>query len=119
MDKIMNNVEVMENEEVKNEIVPVAEVFDDEPSETDMSKRDMVIGLATVGLATAGAIALGRCAFKGCKAVIKKINAVIKKIKDRSAKKDVVIVPATEEINEQPIVCDLDTEEDEVIIETR
>lgn len=112
MDKIMNNVEVMENEEVKNEIVPVAEVFDDEPSETDMSKRDMVIGGVVLGLATAGAIALGRCAFKGCK-------AVIKKIKDRSAKKDVVIVPATEEINEQPIVCDLDTEEDEVIIETR
>ena len=83
MENEVMNVEVMENDEVmENEIVPVAEVFD-ETSESDLSKRDMVIGGVVLGLATAGAVALGRCAYRGCK-------AVIKKIKDKVAKKGIV-----------------------------
>ena len=92
------NVEVMENEnnEVIDEIVPVAEVFDDETSDATLSKKDMVIGGVVLGLAAAGAVALGRGIFKGGK-------AIIGKIKDKAAKKNVVAAPATEEINEKPV----------------
>ena len=98
MENEVMNVEVMENEnnEVIDEIVPVAEVFDDETSESDLSKKDMVIGGVVLGLAAAGAVALGRGIFKGGK-------AIIGKIKDKAAKKNAVNIPATEEINEQPV----------------
>lgn len=114
MENEVMNVEVMENEnnEVIDEIVPVAEVFDDETSESDLSKKDMVIGGVVLGLATAGAVALGRCAYRGCK-------AVIKKIKDRAAKKNAVNIPATEEINEQPVEVNIPVTDDvEVVNET-
>ena len=108
------NVEVMENEsnEVIDEIVPVAEVFDDETSdESTLSKKDMVIGGVVLGLATAGAVALGRCAFKGCK-------TIIGKIKDKAAKKNVVTAPVTEAINEQPVEVDIPEEDDVEVVET-
>ena len=92
------NVEVTENkndEVVENEIVPV-EVTYDEPSESDLSKKDMVIGGVVLTLAAAGAVALGRGLYKGTK-------AIVKKIKDRSAKKGIVDVPPTAPIDEQPV----------------
>ena len=94
--EVMNEVMENENNEVIDEIVPVAEVFDDETSESDLSKKDVVIGGVILTLATAGAIALGRGLYKGSK-------AVIKKIKDKAAKKNVVAAPVTEEINEKPV----------------
>lgn len=111
MENEVMNVEVMENEdEVVNEIVPVeAETYDETSDESTLSKKDMVIGGVVLGLAAAGAIALGRGIFKGGK-------AIIGKIKEKAAKKNVVTV--TEEINEQPVEVVLDTEEDEVINET-
>lgn len=113
MENEVMNVEVMENDEVmENEVIPVAEVFDDETSESDLSKRDMVIGGVVLGLAAAGAVALGRCVFKGSK-------AVIKKIKDRVTKKEVVNTPVTEEINEQPVEVTMpEAEQVEVVNET-
>lgn len=101
MKEIVNNVEVTENEnnennEVIDEIIPVAEVFDDETSEPALSKKDMIIGGGVLILAAAGAVALGRGLFKGGK-------AIIGKIKDKAAKKNVVTAPATEEINEEPV----------------
>lgn len=114
MENEVMNVEVMENEnnEVIDEIVPVAEVFDDETSESTLSKKDMVIGGVVLGLAAAGAVALGRGLFKGGK-------AIIGKIKDKAAKKNVVTVPATEEINEQPVEVNIPVTDDvEVVNET-
>ena len=112
MENEVMNVEVMKNEnnEVIDEIVPVAEVFDDETSESTLSKKDMVIGGVVLGLAAAGAVALGRGIFKGGK-------AIIGKIKDKVAKKNTANIPATEEINEQPVEVVFDTEENEVINE--
>ena len=113
MENEVMNVEVMENEnnEVINEIIPVAEVFDDETSdESTVSKKDMVIGGVVLGLAAAGAVALGRGIFKGGK-------AIIEKIKDKAAKKNVVAVP--EEINEKPVEVNIPVTDDvEVINET-
>ena len=114
MENEVMNVEVMENEnnEVIDEIVPVAEVFDDETSESDLSKKDMVIGGVVLGLAAAGAVALGRGIFKGGK-------AIIGKIKDKAAKKNVVTAPVTEEINEQPVEVNMPVMDDvEVVNET-
>lgn len=115
MENEVMNVEVMENEnnEVIDEIVPVAEVFDDETSESTLSKKDMVIGGVVLGLAAAGAVALGRGIFKGGK-------AIIGKIKDKVAKKNADNIPATEEINERPVEVNIPqyTEEDEVVNET-
>ena len=114
MENEVMNVEVMENEsnEVIDEIVPVAEVFDDETSESTLSKKDMVIGGVVLGLAAAGAVALGRGVFKGGK-------AIIGKIKDKAAKKNVVTVPVTEEINEQPVEVTIPVTDDvEVVNET-
>ena len=114
MENEVMNVEVMENEnnEVIDEIVPVAEVFDDETSESDLSKKDMVIGGVVLGLAAAGAVALGRGIFKGGK-------AIIGKIKDKAAKKNAVNTPATEEINEQPVEVNIPVTDDvEVVNET-
>lgn len=114
MENEVMNVEVMENEnnEVIDEIVPVAEVFDDETSESTLSKKDMVIGGVVLGLAAAGAVALGRGIFKGGK-------AIITKIKDKAAKKNVVTVPVTEEINEQPVEVNIPVTDDvEVVNET-
>lgn len=108
------NVEVMENEsnEVIDEIVPVAEVFDDETSdEPTLSKKDMVIGGAVLGLAAAGAVALGRGLFKGGK-------AIIGKIKDKAAKKNVVTAPTTEAINERPIEVTMPDTDDVEMVET-
>ena len=109
------NAEVMENEnnEVIDEIVPVAEVFDDETSdESTSSKRDMVIGGVVLGLAAAGAVALGRGLFKGSK-------AIIGKIKDKVAKKNAVNAPVTEEINEKPVEVNIPVTDDvEVVNET-
>lgn len=106
-------VEVMDdNEVVENEIVPVEAATYDEPSESDLSKKDMVIGGVVLGLATAGAVALGRCAYRGCK-------AVIKKIKDRATKKDAVDVPATAPIDEKPVEVTIPVTDDvEVVNET-
>ena len=105
------NVEVMENEdEVVNEIVPVNEVFDDEISEPDLSKRDMVIGGVVLGLAAAGAVALGRGLFKGGK-------AIVKKIKDKAAKKPVE-TPITAPIDEKPVEVDIPEEDDIEVVET-
>lgn len=114
MENEVMNVEVMENEnnEVIDEIVPVAEVFDDETSESTLSKKDMVIGGVVLGLAAAGAVALGRGIFKGGK-------AIITKIKDKAAKKNVVTAPVTEEINEQPVEVNIPVTDDvEVVNET-
>ena len=114
MENEVMNVEVMENEnnEVIDEIVPVAEVFDDETSESTLSKKDMVIGGVVLGLAAAGAVALGRGIFKGGK-------AIIEKIKDKAAKKNVVAVPPTEEINEKPVEVNMPVTDDvEVVDET-
>ena len=115
MENEVMNVEVMENEnnEVIDEIVPVAEVFDDETSdESTLSKKDMVIGGVVLGLAAAGAVALGRGIFKGGK-------AIIEKIKDKAAKKNAVNIPATEEINEKPIEVVMPVTDDvEVVDET-
>ena len=114
MENEVMNVEVMENEnnEVIDEIVPVAEVFDDETSESTLSKKDMVIGGGVLGLAAAGAVALGRGLFKGGK-------AIIGKIKDRVAKKNVVNTPETEEINEKPVEVNIPVTDDvEVVNET-
>ena len=111
--EIMNEVMENENDEVmENEIVPVAEVFDDETSESTLSKKDMVIGGVVLGLAAAGAVALGRGLFKGGK-------AIIGKIKDKAAKKNAVNIPATEEINEQPVEVNIPVTDDvEVVNET-
>ena len=114
MEEIMNNVEVMENEdEVVNEIVPVeAETYDETSDESTLSKKDMVIGGVVLGLAAAGAVALGRGLFKGGK-------AIIGKIKDKAAKKNVVAVPVTEEINERPVEVNIPVTDDvEVVNET-
>ena len=114
MENEVMNVEVMENEnnEVIDEIVPVAEVFDDETSESTLSKKDMVIGGVVLGLAAAGAVALGRGIFKGGK-------AIIGKIKDKAAKKNVVAAPVTEEINEKPVEVNIPVTDDvEVVNET-
>ena len=115
MENEVMNVEVMENEnnEVIDEIVPVAEVFDDETSdESTLSKKDMIVGGVVLGLAAAGAVALGRGIFKGGK-------AIIKKIKDKAAKKNAVNIPATEEINEKPIEVVMPVTDDvEVVDET-
>ena len=114
MENEVMNVEVMENEnnEVIDEIVPVAEVFDDETSEPTLSKKDMVIGGVVLGLAAAGAVALGRGLFKGGK-------AIIGKIKDRAAKKNAVNIPATEGINEKPVEVTIPVTDDvEVVNET-
>ena len=111
MENEVMNVEVMENEdEVVNEIVPVNEVFDDEISEPDLSKRDMVIGGVVLGLAAAGAVALGRGLFKGGK-------AIVKKIKDKAAKK-LVETPITAPIDEKPVEVDIPEEDDIEIVET-
>ena len=115
MENEVMNVEVMENEnnEVIDEIVPVAEVFDDETSdESTLSKKDMIVGGVVLGLAAAGAVALGRGLFKGGK-------AIIEKIKDKAAKKNVATVPVTEEINEQPVEVNIPVTDDvEVVNET-
>lgn len=113
MENEVMNVEVMENEdEVVNEIVPVEAEAYDETSDETLSKRDMVIGGVVLGLAAAGAVALGRGLFKGGK-------AIIGKIKEKAAKKNVVTVPATEEINEQPVEVNIPVTDDvEVVNET-
>ena len=106
--EVMNEVMENENNEEINEIVPVSEVFD-ETSESDLSKKDMVIGGVVLGLATAGAVALGRCAYRGCK-------AVIKKIKDRAAKKGAVDTPATAPIDEKPVEVVLPVTDDVEVV---
>ena len=115
MENEVMNVEVMENEnnEVIDEIVPVAEVFGDETSdESTLSKKDMIVGGVVLGLAAAGAVALGRGLFKGGK-------AIIGKIKDKAAKKNVVTTPVTEEINERPVEVNIPVTDDvEVVNET-
>ena len=113
MENEVMNVEVMENEnnEVVDEIVPVAEVFDDETSESTLSTKDMIVGGVVLGLAAAGAVALGRGIFKGGK-------AIIEKIKDKAAKKNAVNIPATEEINEQPVEVTIPEEDDVEVVET-
>ena len=109
--EVMNEVMENENNEVIDEIVPVAEVFDDETSdESTLSKKDMVIGGVVLGLAAAGAVALGRGIFKGGK-------TIIEKIKDKAAKKNVVA--ASEEINEKPVEVNIPVTDDvEVVNET-
>ena len=110
--EVMNEVMENENNEVIDEIVPVAEVFDDETSESTLSKKDMVIGGVVLGLAAAGAVALGRSIFKGGK-------AIIGKIKEKAAKKNVVTAPVTKEINEQPVEVNIPVTDDvEVVNET-
>lgn len=113
MENEVMNVEVMENEdEVVNEIVPVeAETYDETSDESTLSKKDMVIGGVVLGLAAAGAVALGRGLFKGGK-------AIIEKIKDKAAKKNVVTAPITEAINEQPVEVDIPEEDDVEVVET-
>ena len=114
MENEVMNVEVMENEdEVVNEIVPIeAETCDETSDESTLSKKDMVIGGVVLGLAAAGAVALGRGLFKGGK-------AIIGKIKEKAAKKNVVTAPVTEEINEQPVEVNIPVTDDvEVVNET-
>ena len=103
-----------ENNEVVNEIMPVeAETYDETSDESTLSKKDMVIGGVVLGLAAAGAVALGRGLFKGGK-------AIIGKIKDKAAKKNVVTAPVTEEINEQPVEVNIPVTDDvEVVNETK
>lgn len=113
MENEVTNVEVMENEnnEVIDEIVPMAEVIDETSDESTLSKKDMVVGGVVLGLAAAGAIALGRGLFKGGK-------AIIGKFKDKAAKKNEVTVPATEGINEKPIDVAMPTDDVEVVDKT-
>ena len=113
MENEVMNVEVMENEdEVVNEIVPVeVETYDETSDESTLSKKDMVIGGVVLGLAAAGAVALGRGIFKGGK-------AIIEKIKDKAAKKNVVTAPITEAINEQPVEVTIPEEDDVEVVET-
>ena len=115
MENEVMNVEVMENEnnEVVNEIVPVeAETYDETSDESTLSKKDMIVGGVVLGLAAAGAVALGRGLFKGGK-------AIIGKIKEKAAKKNVVTAPVTEEINEQPVEVNIPVTDDvEVVNET-
>ena len=115
MENEVMNVEVMENEnnEVVDEIVPIeAEAYDETSDESTLSKKDMVIGGVVLGLAAAGAVALGRGLFKGGK-------AIIEKIKDKAAKKNVVAIPPTEEINEKPVEVNMPVTDDvEVVNET-
>ena len=111
MENEVMNAEVMENEdEVVNEIVPV-EAYDETSDESTLSKKDMVIGGVVLGLAAAGAVALGRGIFKGGK-------AIIEKIKDKAAKKNVVTAPITEAINEQPVEVDIPEDDDVEVVET-
>ena len=107
------DVEVMENEdEVVNEIVPVkVETYDETSDESALSKKDMVIGGGVLILAAAGAVALGRGLFKGGK-------AIIGKIKDKAAKKNIVTAPATEAINERPIEVTMPDTDDVEVVET-
>ena len=107
--EVMNEVMENENNEVIDEIVPVAEVYDDETSESTLSKKDMVIGGVVLGLAAAGAVALGRGLFKGGK-------AIIGKIKDRAAKKNAANIPATEEINERPVEVTIPVTDDVEVV---
>ena len=110
--EVMN--EVMENEdEVVNEIMPIeAETYDETSDESTLSKKDMIVGGVVLGLAAAGAVALGRGLFKGGK-------AIIGKIKEKAAKKNVVTAPVTEEINEQPVEVNIPVTDDvEVVNET-
>ena len=108
--EVMNEVMENDNNEVmENEIVPVEVTAYDESSESDLSKKDMVIGGVVLGLATAGAVALGRCAYRGCK-------AVIKKIKDKAAKKNIVDVPATAPIDEQPVEVNIPVTDDVEVV---
>ena len=107
--EVMNEVMENENNEEINKIVPVAEVFDDETSESTLSKKDMVIGGVVLGLAAAGAVALGRGIFKGGK-------AIIGKIKDKVAKKNAGNIPATEEINEKPVEVVLPVTDDVEVV---
>ena len=111
MENEVMNVEVMENEnnEVVDEIVPVAEVFDDETSESTLSKKDMIVGGVVIGLAAAGAVALGRGLFKGGK-------AIFGKIKDKIAKKNEVTAPVTEEINERPVEVNIPVTDDVEVV---
>ena len=110
MENEVMNVEVMENEdEVVNEIVPVEAETYDETSESDLSKKDVVIGGVILTLATAGAIALGRGLYKGSK-------AVIKKIKDKVAKKNAVNIPATEGVNEKPVEVNMPVMDDVKVV---
>ena len=113
MENEVMNVEVMENEdEVVNEIVPAeAETYDETSDESTLSKKDMVIGGVVLGLAAAGAVALGRGLFKGGK-------AIIGKIKDKAAKKNIVTAPATEAINERPIEVTMPDTDDVEVVET-
>ena len=113
MENEVMNVEVMENEdEVVNEIVPIeAETCDETSDESTLSKKDMVIGGVVLGLAAAGAVALGRGLFKGGK-------AIIGKIKEKAAKKNVVTAPVTEEINEQPVEVNMPVTDDVEVVET-
>ena len=114
MENEVMNVKVVENEdEVVNEIVPVeVETYDETSDESTLSKKDMVIGGVVLGLAAAGAVALGRGLFKGGK-------AIIGKIKEKAAKKNVVTAPVTEEINEQPVEVNIPVTDDvEVVNET-
>ena len=107
------DVEVMENEdEVVNEIVPVkVETYDETSDESALSKKDMVIGGGVLILAAAGAVALGKGLFKGGK-------AIIGKIKDKAAKKNIVTAPATEAINERPIEVTMPDTDDVEVVET-
>ena len=111
MENEVMNVEVMENEdEVVNEIMPIeAETYDETSDESTLSKKDMIVGGVVLGLAAAGAVALGRGLFKGGK-------AIIGKIKDKVAKKNVVTVPATEEINEQPVEVNIPVTDDVEVV---
>lgn len=109
MEEVMNEVMENENNEVIDEIVPVAEVFDDETSESTLSKKDMVIGGVVLGLAAAGAVALGRGLFKDGK-------AIIGKIKDKAAKKNAVNAPVTEEINEKPVEVNIPVTDDVEVV---
>ena len=114
MENEVMNVEVMENEdEVVNEIVPVeAETYDETSDESTLSKKDMVIGGVVLGLAAAGAVALGRGLVKGGK-------AIIGKIKEKAAKKNVVTASETEEIDEKPVEVNIPVTDDvEVVNET-
>ena len=111
--EVMNEVMENENNEVIDEIMPIEAETCDETSDATLSKKDMVIGGVVLGLAAAGAVALGRGLFKGGK-------AIIGKIKDKAAKKNVVAVPVTEAVDEQPVEVNIPqyTEEDEVVNET-
>lgn len=98
MENEVMNVEVMDENEVVNEIVPVDQGV--ETSDDELSRKDMIIGGVVLGFAAAGIATAVRGVFKIGKAIYHKFN-------DKKEQK--VEAPVVEEINEQPVPVQMPT----------